>query len=84
MQVKCSRRKGCVLFVVHISSDRGKEVKDAKVLNEYLFLQQFQDVFPAEISEFPPHREVDFSIELVPSATPTSKAPYRMSTPYLE
>ena len=28
----------------------------------------------------PPHRKVDFSIELKPGATPTSKAPYRMST----
>eukprot|EP00253_Pinus_taeda_P022505 PITA_22505 len=33
-----------------------------------------------DISEFPPHREVDFSIELVPGETPTSKPPYRMST----
>lgn len=28
----------------------------------------------------PPHREVDFSIELMPGATLTSKEPYRMST----
>jgi len=28
-----------------------------------------------------PYREVKFSIELVPGAAPTSKAPYRMSTP---
>jgi len=44
---------------------------------------KFQDVFPIEISELPPHREVDFSIELVTEAAPTSKAPYRMSTPEL-
>ena len=31
MQAKRSRRKGCVLFVVHISSDKGKEVVDANV-----------------------------------------------------
>ena len=31
----------------------------------------------------PPHREVEFSIELVPGATPASKAPYRMNTPEL-
>ena len=28
----------------------------------------------------PPHREVEFSIELVPGETATSKAPYRMRT----
>ena len=29
----------------------------------------------------PLHREVEFSIELVAGAAPTSKSPYRMSTP---
>ena len=29
----------------------------------------------------PPKRDIDFTIELVPGATPVSKAPYRMSTP---
>ena len=29
----------------------------------------------------PPHREVDFFIELVPGETPSSKSPYKMSTP---
>lgn len=64
MQVKCSRRKGCALFVVHIYSDKAKEVEDEDVLSRYPVLQQFQDVFLADISEFPPHREVEFSIEL--------------------
>jgi len=41
MQAKCSHRKGCVFFAVHISSDKGKEFEDADVLNNYLVLQQF-------------------------------------------
>lgn len=36
-----------------------------------------------EITEFPAHREIESSIELVPGATLASKAPYRMSTPKL-
>ena len=83
MQAKCSCKKGCVLFVVHISNDKGKEVVDVKVLSRYLILQQFHDVFPTDILEFPPHREVDFSIELVLRASRASKAPYKMSTPDL-
>ena len=51
---------------MHLSSDKGKDVEDAEALNRYLVLVQFQDVFIAEISNLPPHREVDFSIELVP------------------
>ena len=43
-------------------------------------MQQFQDVFPTDISNFPPQREVEFSMELVRGATTTSNEPYRMST----
>jgi len=69
---------------MHVSSDKGKDVEDDEVLKMYPFLQQFQDVFPVEISELPPHRElVDFFIELVLGVTTTSKAPYRMITPEL-
>ena len=50
MQVKCSHRKVCVLFTVHISRDKGKDVEEVEVLNKYSMLQQFQDVFPAKIS----------------------------------
>lgn len=39
----------------------------------------FFDVFPDEISGFPPLREVDFTIDLVPGAMPMSKAPYQMA-----
>jgi len=68
---------------MHISSDKGKEVEDADVLSRYPVLQQFKDIFLEDIIEFPPHKEVDFSIELASGASPTSKAPYRMSTPKL-
>ena len=39
MQAKRSRRKGCVLFEVHISSDKGREVEDADILSRYPVLQ---------------------------------------------
>jgi len=51
---------------MHISSDKGKEVEDVDVLKKYLVLQHFQDVFPTNILELPPHREVDFYNQLVP------------------
>ena len=40
-------------------------------------------MFLEDILEFPLHKEVEFSIELVRRAAPTSKVPYRMSTPEL-
>lgn len=84
MQVKHSFRKGYVMFAMHISSDKGKEsVEDEKIFKRYLVLRQYQDVFLVEILELPPHREVDFSIELVRGGTPTLKESYMMSTPDL-
>ena len=50
MQEKHNCRKGCVLFIVNIFSDKGKEFEDVDVLNRYLVLQLFQDVFPIDIS----------------------------------
>ena len=46
------------------------KVEDIPVLREYV------DVFPEEISGLPPKRELDFTIELVPGAVLSSKAPY--------
>jgi len=83
MQAKHNHRKGCILFVVHISNDKGKDIEDAKIFERYNILHHFQDVFPTNISDFPPHREVEFSIELVQGETPPLKTPYKMSTPNL-
>ena len=83
MQAKHSHKKGCVLFAVHVFSDKGKEVEDAYVLSRYLVLHQFQDVLITDILEFSPHRGVEFSIELVTRAELASNAPFRMRTPEL-
>jgi len=39
MQAKHSHRKWCVLFTVHISSDKGKEDEDGEILRSYPILQ---------------------------------------------
>ncbi|KAL0546797.1 hypothetical protein IC582_016710 [Cucumis melo] len=42
-------------------------------------VRDYPDVFPEELSELPPHREVEFAIELEPGTVPISRAPYRMA-----
>ena len=37
------------------------------------------DVFPDELSGLPPHRDVDFGIELHPGISPISMTPHRMA-----
>jgi hypothetical protein len=76
LQLKRCFRKGCQLYAAHV-----EELDNTKGLSlEYfLVLWEFEDVFQ-EIPGFPPRREIDFSIDLVPGAAPVSKTPYRMRT----
>ncbi|XP_027337198.1 uncharacterized protein LOC113850873 [Abrus precatorius] len=47
---------------------------------EYIpVVRDFLEVFPEDISELPPEREIEFAINLIPGASPISVAPYKMS-----
>ena len=41
-------------------------------------IYEYEDVFPDELSGLPPHRDVDFVIELHPDTLPISMTPHRM------
>jgi hypothetical protein len=80
MQLKKCYRKGYQLFASHVEEtpkDKVSGIKDHAVLNE------FENVFQ-KVLGLPPKRNIDFSVNLIPRATPVSKAPYRMSTPELK
>ncbi|MCI87205.1 cellular nucleic acid-binding protein, partial [Trifolium medium] len=47
-------------------------------------VREFADVFPDDILNLPPEREVEFSIDKVPGTSPILMAPYRMSAFELE
>ncbi|TYK11938.1 ty3-gypsy retrotransposon protein [Cucumis melo var. makuwa] len=42
-------------------------------------VRDYLDVFPEELPGLPPHREIEFAIELEPGTVPISRAPYRMA-----
>ncbi|XP_068504007.1 uncharacterized protein [Phaseolus vulgaris] len=50
-----------------------------KVQKDMFVVQEFMDVFPDEIPELPPKREIEFAIDLIPGAGPVSISPYRMA-----
>jgi hypothetical protein len=56
----------------------GKEIEEIPVVCE------FPDVFPEELTELPPDRDVEFVIELMPGAGPVAKSPYQMSSDELD
>ena len=40
---------------------------------------EYEDVFPNKLQGLPPHRDVDFFIELHPGTLPISMTPHRMA-----
>jgi hypothetical protein len=80
LQLKKCYKKGCQIFATHM-----EETPKDKLLNleYYEVLKEFEYVFK-EVPRLPPKRYIDFSINLMPGATPVSKAPYRMSTPEMK
>ena len=79
LQLKRAVRKGCKAYAVTITDEEGKTKTDKLTIENILVLKEYTDVFPEEIPRLPPKRELDFTIELVPGAVPSSKAPYRMN-----
>jgi hypothetical protein len=47
-------------------------------LNEIGIAREYPNVFPEELSDMPPDRDIEFMIELLPGMPPISKRPYRM------
>jgi hypothetical protein len=80
MQLKKCYRKGCQIFSSHMEEASKDKVQN---LQDHVVLEYFEDVFK-EVPGLPPKRDIDFSINLMPGATPMSKIPYRMSTPELK
>ena len=77
MKAKRLLVKGCQGYLAHVI--------DARVCSEDIqqipAVKEFIDVFLGELSDLPPEREreVEFSIELIPSMNPISIALYRMA-----
>ena len=80
LQLKRCFRKGFQLY-----ADPMEEIENIKgpSLEYYSILQELEDVFQ-EIPGLPPKRDIEFSIDLVPRASPVSNTPCKMCTPKLK
>jgi len=56
-----------------------KKMSTEEQISKIPVVDEYVDVFPDEIPELPPSRDIDFSIDLIPRAGPVSAAPYRMA-----
>ena len=60
-------RKGLQIYVVMLN-----KVDDPKPGNDFEWLSEFRDIFPEELTQLPPSREVDHEIEVIPGSSPGS------------
>ncbi|GJV28468.1 putative reverse transcriptase domain-containing protein [Tanacetum coccineum] len=52
---------------------------DEKRLENIPVVREFPEVFPEDLSGFPPVLQVEFQIDLIPGAAPVARAPYRLA-----
>ena len=70
---KCQGQLAGLLASLTLKGEVRPDLDLPRVVFEYV------DVFPDEIPGLPPHRDVDFSIELHPGTLPISMTPHRMA-----
>ncbi|XP_050890856.1 uncharacterized protein LOC127096313 [Lathyrus oleraceus] len=74
-QVNESVRDGAKVFMLVASL----KLSENGTMGEFPIVHDFPEVFPDEVSDLPPEREVEFMIDLIPGTSPVSMAPYWMS-----
>ena len=67
---------GATCFMIVAQTEKKSIVEKISLI---LVVDEYVDVFPDEIPELPPSRDVDFTIDLIPGAGPVSMAPYRVA-----
>ena len=58
-------------------NDKGSDMKPK--LENIFILKEFEDIFLEEVPGLPPKRDIDFIIDMIPRAVPSSKSPYKMN-----
>ncbi|KAM2938208.1 hypothetical protein FF1_038026 [Malus domestica] len=75
MRAKKLLSKGCQGYIAHVVLN---DVVPSSV-EEVGVVRHYPDVFPDNFPGFPPDRDVEFSIDLLPGTYPISLTPYRMA-----
>nr|GEU67886.1 putative reverse transcriptase domain-containing protein [Tanacetum cinerariifolium] len=72
-------KKGCQLFLARITMKENKDKSKKKRLEDVPTVWDFLEFFSEDLPGLPPIRQVEFQIDLVPSAAPVARAPYRLA-----
>ncbi|GKD42433.1 hypothetical protein Tco_1267078 [Tanacetum coccineum] len=71
--------KGCHVFSSHVTTKETEDKSEEKQLEDVPIVGDFPGVFPEDLLDLPPTRQVEFQIDLIPGATPVARAPYRLA-----
>ena len=66
-------RKGCEAYLAYVIDTK----KEKPIFSDIPLVSDYPDVFLEELPGLPPHKEIEFAIDVVPGATLTSITPYR-------
>nr|GEZ32658.1 hypothetical protein [Tanacetum cinerariifolium] len=72
-------KKGCQVFLAQVTKKETEVKSKEKQLEDVPIIQKFPEVFPEDLPGLPPARQFEFQIDLVPSAAPVARAPYRLA-----
>ncbi|KAI3695668.1 hypothetical protein L1987_78667 [Smallanthus sonchifolius] len=61
-----------------------KQPLEEKKIYDIPIVLDFLEVFPEDLPGLPPHRQVEFQIDLAPRAAPIARAPYRLAASELQ
>ena len=56
-------------------------IEKPKSVHEPEWMSEYEDIFPKDLTELPPPREVDHAMDLILGAQPVARRPYKMSLP---
>ena len=76
LRIESANESNKIQVYMALLTENAKKKPD---INALAIVCDFPDVFPDDVVELPPEREIEFSIDLMPGSSPISIAPYRMA-----
>ncbi|GJZ27557.1 putative reverse transcriptase domain-containing protein [Tanacetum coccineum] len=77
-------KKGCPIFLAQVMRKETEDKSEEKRLEDVPTVRDFLEVFPEDFPGLPPTRQVEFQIDLVPSAALVARAPYILAPSELQ
>jgi len=78
-----SRCKQIYLVTIKITSNCSTDTATSTNKQINKLIEEFNDLFPNDLTELPPKRNIDHEIKIIENTTPPSQQPFRMSQPEL-